>query len=217
MWAHCDDAGGETKGARRAGRSRAVLRAATLGSVLFATSVAVPAWARQVYPGFIQKELRMQCAPSCLLCHTCMEGGLGCMKPSDMTDAGLPDLGGNRGQGEFFANLLHVNYGSDGKPHWPADETMLRAYLTSLEKKPCSANTTSPCDSDGDLTLDVAELRRDSDPDVPDKAGDACYLPKYGCGANVAPLPSAAETSARAAGVLALFGCALVLARRRRR
>lgn len=50
-----------------------MLRRALVGSALL-MSAALPANAREVYPGGIQKAGNMPCAPSCLLCHTAIPG-----------------------------------------------------------------------------------------------------------------------------------------------
>jgi hypothetical protein len=184
-----------------------------IATVVFSLGVTARASAKGVYPGFIQDELHARCFPSCLLCHTCPEGGLGCMKPSSVSGSMLPDLGGNRGQGEFFANLMAVN----GGHLYPSTEGMLEEYLQNLQNKPCSPQTVLPCDSDGDQVEDVAELRADSDPDVPDEPGDACILPSYGCGASIAPTHGVAQGARHTAGSLALLGVGAALVRRRAR
>jgi hypothetical protein len=180
-----------------------VAPACVAGAVL---AIAAPARALPEFPGYIQEHLHPPCVPSCLLCHTCPEGGLACLKP-----VSLPDLGSNRGQGEFFANLVAVNGG------YPRTEAELGLWLENLDNKPCSTQTNLPCDSDGDHVKDVAELGAGSDPDVIDTPGAACNVPKYGCGASLTPLPSKRDAAARGAALVAGLGLVILLVRRRRR
>lgn len=76
-------------------------------------------------------------------------------------------------------------------------ENDLPGFLRQLE--------TDGTDSDGDGTGDIAELSADTDPNV---SGDQTVCeggPQYGCGARIAPAPSARDASLAALAVLALL------------
>ena len=196
--------------------SRFVAQLGAVASVLVVLGAAGTASARDTFPGIIQDFTKGKCVPECTLCHTRQEGGRDFLKPSDISGV-LPDRGGARGQGEFFANLIHVNGGTV----FPGDEARLRGYLTGLKTKSCNTDASvmppvGPCDSDGDGLPDVAELTADRNPDTKDAAGGgAC--PQYGCGANIGTLPRESAATGRAAALMALLGAGLVLAARRSR
>jgi len=186
------------------------------GGLAAALGVALPASARKTYPGVVQDQLRGGCAPQCTLCHTRPEGGSDSdpyLKPSELTPGYVPPmLPGNRGQGAFFANLVHVN-----GHRAPLADSELANALRTLASANCSATASGPCDSDGDGVPDTVELGMDRNPDVPnDKDGDLCVGPKYGCGAHIGALPNDAS-STRDAALVSLLGFGLVLLRRARR
>jgi hypothetical protein len=189
------------------------------GAALFITlMVSVPSAAHLEFPRLIQEHWGGDCAPLCTLCHTRPEGGVPgnpYLKPSILDGASYisKDLGNNRGEGEFFANLITVTQSV------PTSDVDLVRMLETLDKQACSAdmtlpgNTGLPCDSDGDKTPDMKEFRVSKDPDV--AQGDLCVGPKYGCGASIAP--HSGETSRKyGALVVALFGLALTARRRGR-
>jgi hypothetical protein len=164
----------------------------------------------------IQNTYGGTCAPQCTLCHDRPEGGPEHYNPSVLYDTYThQDLGNNRGEGRFFANLIYVNKGL------PNGESGLKAALAKLAKLPCSTdankpgNTMAPCDSDGDGVPDTKEFAQDGDPNV--DGGDLCIGPKYGCGAAITPLPRDATATWRAAAVLAALGVGIVIARRLQR
>lgn len=191
-------------------RSLALL-VATGGAVAL-LGTASPAHAEDGFPGAIQQHYGGDCAPQCTLCHTRPEGGPEHYKPSAATLDGYvsKDLGNNRGEGDFFANMVAVNGNS-----LPVGEQKLLAALEKLRKNPCTPTSTGPCDSDGDKTIDMDEFKNNGDPDVAN--GHLCIGPTYGCGAMIQPLPERAEAKTTAAAVLALLGVGLVFVRRARR
>jgi len=192
--------------------SRFVAQVGAVAAVLLVLSAEGTASAEPTYPGFLQQKLNSKCLVQCTMCHPTLEGGQN--KLSDLDNGVLPDLGGNRGQGEFFANLVHVN-GSK----YPIGETQLLNFIDKLETKPCDGVMGDPpCDSDGDGTPDVAELRADREPDRADPGSTGeCHMPQYGCGASIGTLPRESSAAGRAATLMALLGAGLVLARRARR
>lgn len=164
-----------------------------------------PAAAEPEFPGVIAAHLGTDCTPQCVLCHTVPEGGARNLKKPSVK---MPT--GTTGYGLFLANIENVGGdipNIDGLP----------AMLDALEKQPCSADTMSPCDSDGDGTSDIDELRAGTDPDQ--KGGlSSCDQPKYGCGASMlTPLPHTSDATDRAAAALGLLAVGLVFARRLRR
>jgi MYXO-CTERM domain-containing protein len=181
---------------------------------LFALTFAVPANAEQTFPGVIQQNYGGTCAPQCTLCHNRPEGGPEHYNPSEL-DTGMPfpDLGHNRGQGTFFANMVAIN-----NARLPSSDEQLVAVLKKLATAPCTTdmsngNTGAPCDSNGDGVPDMKEFALDKDPD----GGDLCLGPKYGCGAAIKPLPRKPNATSRATAILGLLGLGLVAARRLRR
>jgi hypothetical protein len=174
---------------------------------------ASPASAFPEAPGILQEELQLDCLPSCLVCHSRPEGGAGMFRPS--APAPLP---GNRGWGSFVANLFAAGGGV------PRDANQLVPFLVAFQKVPCGGpdntlNTQAQaCDSDGDMSPDLKELKEGTDPDVPDVKGPySCVTPQYGCGASIEPLPRNESDQGHAVALIAALGVGLVLARRARR
>jgi hypothetical protein len=190
------------------------------GGLLAVLVLARPAAAEEIFPGVIQDNYGGTCAPQCTLCHNRPEGGPDHYKsPSPLEDGWVPkNLPNNRGEGQFFSNMIVVNGGL------PTNESALKGALHKLATLPCTlpamqaGSTIGPCDSDGDGIPDMKEFAVDGDPDVADaKNGQLCQGPKYGCGATIAPLPHESTATWRAAAVLAALGVGLVFARRWRR
>jgi hypothetical protein len=159
----------------------------------------VPALAYPTFPGAMQEQLGIECPPSCLLCHTRIEGGKGFVK----------------GEPSFVDNLRAV--GRDIKlPVLSDDAEQFKKLLERYAVEPCLGPGTPPCSSDGDATSDIEELKANRDPD---RAGDAqlaeCVL--YGCGAHIAPKASTNVSGSSAGAVCALLGALVVFGRRARR
>jgi MYXO-CTERM domain-containing protein len=176
---------------------------------LLAVTPDAAAWPN--YPGYIQNVLKMDCAPSCLLCHTDPEGGKDTVKGLGLTTEIPP----NAGVGVFVQNLIVMQSMTDpisGPQATNPGESAMAAAIQGLRTLPCNTGGTEPCDSDGDGTLDVVELEANQDPDTPG-ADSLCIGPRYGCGARVAP---EAPRSSDATAFLAALGVALVLLRRLR-
>jgi hypothetical protein len=190
--------------------------AALVGGIFL--TVSSPALARPDFPGIIVDELNrtegpdkpgITCTPTCSLCHT---------SPS-------PDSGNAATK---MANTLLLFRGQvrppfdDPNDKYPDDievET-LPVFLDALENDPCpnmsDAACVDPmmclaCNSDGEGAADIAELRRDQDPNGP----GALACPKYGCGARIAPERSNRPLDGTAA--LAALSAAIVFVRRWRR
>jgi hypothetical protein len=180
---------------------------AVLSGPLVALSLATPAAAEQIFPGLIQTTYGGTCAPQCTLCHTRPEGGPGFYRPSALDPGWVTkDLGNNRGEGTFFANLIDVNKGL------PTGENAMKRALNLLATQNCTSTSNGPCDSDGDKIPDMQEFAKDGDPDVAN--GDLCVGPKYGCGATISPLPRESRARSRGVAVLALLGLGVVFGRR---
>jgi MYXO-CTERM domain-containing protein len=165
-----------------------------------------PAFAYDQLPGYVQNIFALDCAPSCLLCHTRPEGGEEYIKPAS---GDYPDA---RGYGVFVQNLM-ASYRdiTQGLP----TEAQLATALAAMRTSPCSPTSMgAPCDSDGDTKNDVDELATGQDPDDGSQDAPLCIGPRYGCGARVAPAPPA--RAAHASAWLAALGVALILARRLR-
>ncbi len=204
---------------RTPSRSRAFSAAATLGALLSAFGVVSTAAAEETFPGVIQDTYGGTCAPQCTLCHNRPEGGPEHYNPSvlDEPEYTHQDLGNNRGEGTFFANLIYVNKGL------PMGEGGIKAALHKLATLPCSTetskpgNTMAPCDSDGDGVPDMKEFADNPTGDPNAAHGNLCIGPTYGCGAAITPLPRDSTGTLRAAAVLAALGVGIVLARRLQR
>jgi hypothetical protein len=199
-------------------RPRAFSACVAIGAALSLLSAVRPAAAEETFPGVIQNTYGGTCAPQCTLCHNRPEGGPEHYNPSELDTTYVPqDLGNNRGQGQFFANLIHVNRGL------PNGESGLTAALKKLATLPCSTdatkpgNTMAPCDSDGDSVPDMKEFAQDPTGDPNLAHGDLCIGPTYGCGATITPLPRDSTANWRAAAVLAALGLGIVVARRLQR
>src|SRR4051812_48088525 len=166
MWVH-------SRWARREFGSSLAGALASLALLTFAARVA----AKPDFPGVIQEHWGGDCAPLCTLCHTRAEGGVSDadprLKPSALDNYYVPqDLGNNRGEGEFFANLITVNKRA------PTSNDVLVMLLRTLDTQACSVHTTvpgntmAPCDSDGDKMPDTKEFALSKDPDA--AGGELC-------------------------------------------
>ncbi|HTQ08101.1 MAG TPA: hypothetical protein VMI54_29810 [Polyangiaceae bacterium] len=197
-------------------KTRGLGRSLAWASVFGALVWSAPAGAEPTFPAALQKEFKNQCAVQCTLCHTSPEGGLDNLKPSPISTGPVALISPNRGTGEFFANLIRIG-ANGGSPHYPASDDALIAMVKLLETTPCDKMMGTPCDSDGDGTIDTKELAEDEDPDVIDKPGDYCLGPKYGCGAHIGNIPRESSATREAAAVISLLGVGLVFLRRARR
>ena len=170
--------------------------------------VAAPAAAYPTFPGAMQERLDLTCPPSCLLCHTRLEGGKDYLKDG-------PEISPVRGNGVFVQNLRFVGQ----KLRTPISndevapfEKLLDAYATA----PCDGNAgTPPCDSDGDGVSDIAELKENKDPESLRGTLDDCVL--YGCGAHIAPRRGFDVSGSSVGAWFAALGGLLVVGRRVRR
>jgi hypothetical protein len=159
-------------GMRRRVRGRVVvqlrLRALLMGA--FAT-VAPPATATPDYPGIIQDTLGLECAPICTLCHLDPRGGF-----NVKTKFGLALRGTST---ELLGDPLQAGKNDD-----------LPVALEALARNTCTPSPGAeprpgkPCDSDGDGTSDIDELKAGRDPNP--GGVEFCAGPRYGCGARVA-------------------------------
>ena len=163
------------------------------------------------FPGYLQNIYSMECAPSCLLCHTDPLGGADHMKGMQLDTP----VGPGRGNGVFVQNL--IAHGGMALLNGDPSEADLKAALEALRTTPCDPSNAAdtPCDSDGDGSIDSNELMESEDPDNSKPAASLCIGPVYGCGAHVAPAP-VAKRSVEPVALLAALGVAFVLFRRRR-
>jgi hypothetical protein len=186
------------------------------GVVMAVMASSAPASAHEVFPGELQSYLKNQCPAQCTLCHTSPQGGQANLKSSLFDTGMIPLVSQTKGSGEFFAN--HVRVWANGqKPSYPDTEAQLKAAIDALKTRACDLGSGPPCDSDGDGVGDVAELIADSNPDAPDKPGEYCIGPKYGCGATISSLPRERTATREAAFAMSLLGVGLVFLRRARR
>jgi hypothetical protein len=157
-----------------------------------------PALAYPTFPGAMQEQFDLKCPPSCLLCHTRIEGGKQFVKADDTS---------------FVQNLVFIGQQTD-LPIRNDDAEQFKKLLERYATEPCAAGA-PPCDSDADGRSDVVELRNNEDPE---RVGDA--LPdcvQYGCGAHIAPKASTNVSGSSAGAVCALLGALVVFGRRARR
>ena len=173
-----------------------LIAAALLVSALMA--VAAPASAFPEYPAAVQDALTLSCAPPCLLCHDTPSGGLGTANQPFVSSLSC------------FGSINLKNVGL-------RDMTTI---LQGLETLPCRTPANAcmpmgmtPCDTDGDGTTDVEELKNDTNPN-PGGADLAC--PHYGCGARIAPARPRRPIDGTAA-LAALGTLVLLIGRWRRR
>jgi hypothetical protein len=173
------------------------LRSALAFAVLLAPA---PALAYETFPGAMQEKLGMQCPPSCLLCHTRIEGGKGHVKDSEDS---------------FVGNLRRVGRAEPNRILITGDDAdQFKLLLDKYATEPCFPGT-PPCSSDGDPTSDIEELRANTDPDS--LRGELPDCVQYGCGAHIAPQASAHVGSSSAGAVCALLGALFMFGRRARR
>jgi hypothetical protein len=161
--------------------------------------VATPVGARPEFPGIVQETLaRLSpevCPPPCVLCHT----------------SSAPNK--ENVEQPFAVNLQKFKQPLD----LPVTEETLPDFLDHMETDPCPntgdpACSTTPCgvcNADGTGEADIAELRKNENPN---NSGNI-VCPKYGCGARVASPPLGRSLDG-AALLVALAGAG-VLARRR--
>jgi hypothetical protein len=156
-----------------------------------------PALAYPSFPGAMQEQLGMECPPSCLLCHTRIEGGKEFVKESETS---------------FVQNLRFIGR-ETGLAIVKDDGDQLKKLLERYGTEPCAPGA-PPCDSDVDGRSDIVELKNNEDPESADKL-PACV--QYGCGAHIAPKASVNVSGSSAGAVFALFGALVVFGRRARR
>jgi MYXO-CTERM domain-containing protein len=183
-----------------------------LGLGVFGTTNVASAWPE--FPSYIQNILELNCAPTCLLCHTSPEGGKENIKQGSGA-LGPP----GRGFEVFVQNLISQSAPNSiaGPITSTPPESALAAAIEALRTKPCNKTmdaADTACDSDGDLTPDVLELQGLEDPDDPVDGSALCVGPRYGCGAHVAPTPPPARGIPNTGALVAALGVALLLARR---
>jgi MYXO-CTERM domain-containing protein len=162
-----------------------------VGGVFLSRSV----HAKPEFPGVVANEFDV-CAPPCSLCHT---GGT----PSEDNVLTPFGLNVNKTFSEFTI---------------PKTEENLRVVLASIETEcendddiACQTTPCGPCNADGTGAPDIAELRKDQNPN--NSGMLAC--PEYGCGARVAPARE--SRSLDGAFALAVVGAAEALRRGFRR
>jgi hypothetical protein len=176
------------------------------GLALFAAAPAASAW--PAYPGYIQEIAGMDCAPSCLLCHTSPEGGATTVRAA-VDEEG--DLGPARGFGIFVQNLIIQSDVPISAQSKEPPKSAMESALFGLRDKECFPGSVNPCDSDDDGVKDWDELVANTDPDDKALGASLCIGPRYGCGARVSPeAPRPFPTVA----LLSALGIALVLFRR---
>jgi hypothetical protein len=162
--------------------------------------VATPVGARPEFPGVVQETLGESspetCPPPCAVCHTSVA--------PDRDNAEQP-----------FAVSLQRFMEPLGIPRVTAET--LPELLDHMEKDPCprpqdpscSITPCGVCDADGNGESDIAELRKDENPN---NSTDIVCL-KYGCGARVASPPRGRSLDGTL--LLVAFAAAGILARRR--
>ncbi len=147
-------------------------------------TVSFQASASDSFPAYLAEKYEMPCAPACTMCHLTNEGGLNMFR-----------------EGSFVVSLLNVGnaIGSPTEAGAPASMDPTLAAMAAMGT-----------DVDLDGVTDIEELKVGSDPGG--GAEDLCQVPKYGCGASVAP------TAPTRFGALGLaLSVMLVLFFRRRR
>jgi hypothetical protein len=171
------------------------LRSALGLALLFAPA---PALAYPTFPGAMQEQLGMECPPSCLVCHTRIEGGKDFVKAAETS---------------FVQNLMFI--GRQAKlPITSDDPDQFKKLLEKYATEPCAAGA-PPCDSDADGRSDIAELKLNQDPESVRDALPDCV--QYGCGAHIAPKAPVNVSGSSAGAVCALLGALVVFGRRVRR
>lgn len=186
---------------------------ATFGKRLLGPALALgallapaPALAHPTFPGAMQEQFlpAMECPPSCLLCHTRIEGGVDFVKDSPTS---------------FVQNLIYVGQKAEPQIFLNSDNVdQFKKLLVLYGTAPCSEMPGAlPCDSDGDGTSDFAELSKNEDPERVGKPLPDCV--KYGCGAHIAPTASSSRnvSGSSAGAVCAMLGALVVFGRRARR
>jgi len=161
--------------------------------------------ASPTYPTQIMDYLQKQeekglpaCPPTCLLCHESPYG-------EAITVRGEGFVETLKGVGETLTPLVAVG----------GDQPIERA-LAALENNPCvvvGLESTTPCNTDGDMFSDMAEIRAGTDPQGD---GDLSDCPKYGCGASI--VAPGRRVTRHLDGTLSLgaLGLLALLVRRRR-
>jgi hypothetical protein len=166
-------------------RGRVVAWAALLAALLLPGR----AHATSNFPAELQSHLGLRSTPDCTLCHTTSLGGVGTVtKP----------------------------FGQSMRAHG------LVAFDTGSLDRALDALASINADSDGDCIPDIQELKQGADPNVPNADAGRCtptgggsgeLLPRYGCGARVAPENDEGAT----VGGLAIACLLVANAARRRR
>jgi hypothetical protein len=147
----------------------------------------------------MQEQLGMECPPSCLLCHTRIEGGKDFVKAADTS---------------FVQNLMFIGV-QTALPIRSDDPEPFKKLLEKYATEPCAAGA-PPCDSDADGRSDIAELKLE-EPEDPEGRGKLPSCAQYGCGAHIAPKASVNVSGSSAGAVCVLLGALVVFGRRVRR
>lgn len=187
---------------------RATFGKRLLGPALALGALLAPAsaLAHPTFPGAMQEQFGLECPPSCLLCHTRIEGGVKFVKDSPTS---------------FVQNLVFVGQKSEPSIFLTSDDVdQFKKLLVLYGTESCSRTPGEPpCDSDGDGTSDFAELSEEQDPERVGKPLPDCV--HYGCGAHIAPKAKASSSvnvSGESAGaVCAALSALIVFGRRARR
>lgn len=148
-----------------------------VAALALGVTVSSGARASEPFPAYLAEKYEMPCVPGCTLCH-------------------LTDLGGATNfRDGFVVDLLAVarDSGNTIEAGVPQSMDPVLALIESMKM-----------DKDMDTVPDIDELRAGTDP-----GGSAllCDVPKYGCGASVAPsYPTRFGALALAASVMLMFG-----------
>jgi hypothetical protein len=157
---------------------------AVAATLAFGGTVSLQAGASETFPTYLAEKYDMPCVPACTLCHLTNLGGL------------------NMFRDPSFAVSLIVTGNTIGSPTEAGAPASMDPALAAM----ASMGT----DADMDGLTDIAEITVGSDPNG--GVEDLCQVPKYGCGASMAP------TAPTRFGALGLaFSVMLVLFFRRRR
>lgn len=165
--------------------SRWLARGATLAIAVFWSA---SGYASPTYPGLIKDDIKALTGLD-----------MPCTPPCTLCHR---DLQGGRGT---VSQPFGLSMMANGLTY--ADPPSLASALAALRAK--------AIDSDGDGAVDVDELSQGNDPDVPGPGQLCLELPRYGCGAHVAPARPVDRLGP--AAVVGFLAALSALRRRRRR